>query len=125
MIEALDGADLYRAVEQDMRSEYVVLREVEGVSEAQVNVRLGSEMEDGVDVEFAKALQDIGRLCHITVKEVEVWPPFEHPRVVPRAAVVQLIERDHIVRMRVLFNEMAYQPGCTMIVRPRTSLVTV
>ena len=108
MIEALDGAHLYCAIEQDMRSEYVVLREVEGVSEAQVNVRLRSEMEDGVDVEFAKALEDVGRLCHIAVEEVEVRPSFEHPRVVPRAAIVQLIERDNIVRMRVLFNEMAY-----------------
>lgn len=47
--------------EQNVCPVYVRVRELVGVSEAEINVRLGCEMEYRVDVMFAQDSFDFGR----------------------------------------------------------------
>lgn len=96
-----------------MSSKIIVGAEIEGIAEAQVDVSLSSEMKYRIDVELAKTLENVGGLGDIAVEETKIWPPFQHPRVVPRTAIIQLVEGYNIVRFWVLRNEVAHQPGGT------------
>ena len=102
MVESLHRADMQGTLNEHMCSEYVVLRESEGVAEAQVNVRLRSKMEYCVNVVFTEAFEDIGVLSYIAVEEAEIGSPFEHSRVVSRAAIIQFVERHDIVCVGIL-----------------------
>lgn len=102
---------------EHMCTEYVILGESEGVAEAQVNVRLRSKMEYRVDVVFTQAFEDIRVLSHIAMEEAEIRSPFEHSRVISRAAIIQFVERHDIICVGVLRYQVSNQPRSTDTVR--------
>jgi hypothetical protein len=99
---------------QDVRSVYVCVRELIRVAEAEVDVRLRSEVEDGVDLVFAKHPLYVGRRCDVTILECEVGLIVKDARVVECRAVVQLVEGDYVVVLGVCEDEMADEPAGSM-----------
>jgi hypothetical protein len=79
-------------IKQDMSSPDIVLGEGFRVSKTKIDVRLSGEVEDCVDFKPPQALHYIRLTCYIAVKELEIRTAFEHPRIMSRAAVVQLVE---------------------------------
>jgi hypothetical protein len=84
-----------------VRSVYVCVCELIRVAEAKVDVRLRSEMEDGVDLVLAKHALYVGRRCDVAILECEVGFVVKGARVVERCAVVELIEGDYVVVLGV------------------------
>lgn len=109
MIEAFDRAHCNGALQQNMRTQHVGLGEVVRIPKAQINVGMGSKMEDGVDIVLSQAPQHIFIACHIAMEELEVGSAFEHPRIVQGAAVIELVKGDDIV-LWVLDHQMSDQP---------------
>lgn len=72
MIKSLHCTDEQSAVEEYMRSEHVILGEIEGIAKAQVNMSLRRKMKYGVNLERAEALEYIGRLCDVSMEETKI-----------------------------------------------------
>ncbi len=89
--ESLD-AHLLGALEQHVCAEDIGMGEAVRVSEAQVDVRLGREVEDGVDLVALEAVDDLGGVGDVTLVEGEVALVVQHSRVVQRGTVVELVE---------------------------------
>ncbi len=70
------------AFKQNLGTEHIVLGEIERVPKAQVDMSLGGQMKDGVDVKLPQTLQHICWICHISVEETEVRMTFQYARVV-------------------------------------------
>jgi len=110
--EALD-ASLFGTLQKDVRTVHVGVREAVGVAEAQVDVRLGSEMKHRVNFMALHAVQDLGRVGEVAVVEGKVASVIEGPRVIQGGAVVELVKGDYVVGMRVGEGEVADDPRCT------------
>lgn len=95
------NAMLARAFEQHVCPVYVCVGETVRVAEAKIDVRLSSEVEDGVDLVRAKDTLHVGRRCDVAILECKVRLAIEYARVVQSCAVVELIERDDVVVPRV------------------------
>jgi hypothetical protein len=89
------------------------VREAIRVAKAQVDVRLGGKVEDGVDVVALHAVEHLGRVGNVAVEKGKVALIIEDTRVVERRAVVELVERDNVVCIRVREREVADQPTGT------------
>lgn len=113
VIEPLDGANMMRALQQLVRANEVVPTKLQRVAKAEIDVCLSSEMDNNVDLELPQTAQHILSLRHVAVEEGEVRAAFQHPRVVPRAAVVELVEGDDIVCIRVFGREVPNDPRGT------------
>ena len=59
-------------------------------------------MEDGIDLVSPQTFDNIRSTGDIAMEEAEVRSSFQHARVVPRATVIQLVERDDGVMVRIL-----------------------
>lgn len=105
-------ADLLRALEQDMRSVDIRVGEAVRITEAQVDVGLGCEVHDGVDVVSFHAVEYVGRNGDVAPVEGEVRLPIETGGVVESGAVVELVKGDDVVR-GVCEDEMADEPACS------------
>lgn len=110
--EALD-ADLLGRLEQDVSAVDVGVGETVGVSEAQVDVGLGSEVEDGVNVVALEAVHHLGGVGDVSLVEGEVPLVIEGTGVVERSTVVELVEGDNVVCLWVCDGQVAHQPACT------------
>jgi len=95
-------------------AENVIIGESVGISEAQVNMGLSSKVKDGVNLVAFKAVHDLRGISDIAMVEAEVPLVIECSRVVQRSAVVEFVERDDIVRIRVCHGQMSHQPASTM-----------
>lgn len=85
-------AMLSRPLKQHMRPIYVRIRELVGIPETQVDMRLRSEVEYGIDTVLAQDALDVGRGCNIALFKCEVRSSIEDARVIQTGAVVQLVE---------------------------------
>jgi hypothetical protein len=74
-------------------------------------MRLGGKMEYRIDLKPSKALYHIGSPCYVAMVEMEIRSALQHPRVVSRTAVVQLVKGDDVVMIRVLSHKMSNKPG--------------
>ncbi|KFY44487.1 hypothetical protein V494_01461, partial [Pseudogymnoascus sp. VKM F-4513 (FW-928)] len=110
--EALD-ADLLGRLEQDVGAVDVGVGETVRVSERQVNVGLGGEVEDGVNVVALKAVHHLGGVGDVALVEGEVPLVIEGAGVVERSTVVELVKGDNVVCLRVCDGQVSYQPAST------------
>jgi hypothetical protein len=105
-----------RSLQKDMCPIHICVRELVRVAEAEINVRLCGEVEDGIDVVLAQDTLDICRRGNVTMLKSEVRSVVEDARVVQARTVVELIERDDIVVVGVRQDEMADKPTCSVLV---------
>ena len=112
-VDEAPDAHLLGALEQHVGAVHVGMREAVRVAEAQVDVRLRGEVEDGVDVVPLEAVDDLGRVGDVPLVECEVAPVVEDAGVVEGRAVVQLVKRDDVVSVRIGEGEMADEPTCS------------
>lgn len=84
-----------------MCSVHICIGELVRVTKAKIDVRLSSEVEDGVNMVLAKHSFHICRGCDITLLEREVWATVENARVVECRTVIELVERHNIVMLRI------------------------
>ena len=49
--------------------------------------------------------------------ESKIGTVTEQPRVVSRAAIVQLIKRDDVISLRVFRDKVPDEPGCTAVIK--------
>lgn len=107
--ETLDS-DLLGGLEENVGSVNVGVGESVRVTEGQINVGLGSEVEDGVNVVTLQAVHNLRWVGDITVVEGEVSLVVQRTGVVEGSAVVELIEGDDVVGIWVLDSQVADQP---------------
>lgn len=100
-----------RALQQHMRAIYICVRELVRVAEAEVDVRLRSEVEYRVDFVLAEHALDVGGRGDVAVFECEVWLVVEGARVVERCAVVELVVGDDVVVLGVREDEVPNEPA--------------
>jgi hypothetical protein len=112
MNELLDS-NLFGTLKQDVCTKYIIVSESVGISEAQVDMGLSSKVENGVNFVAFKAVHDFRRICDIAMIEAEVPLVIECSCVVQRGAVVELVEGDDIVCIRVCHSQVSYQPAST------------
>ena len=98
---------------QDMCAVYIGVRELIRVAKAQIDVRLRRKVEDGIDLMLSKHSLNVARQCDIAMFKDKIRPVVEHSCVVQGRAVVELIERDHIV-VRIGEHDMTYEPTCSV-----------
>lgn len=122
MIEALDLAILLDALEQDVRAEHIILCENIGVAETQVHVCMRSKVKDRVNIVLLQAFDHVAWNCDIAVEEVEIWLRLQHARIVQRATVVELVERNNVVGVGILDGKVAYKPRPTVVFLARSAL---
>ena len=109
MDETLDS-NLLGGLEKNVGSVNVGVSESVRVTEGQINVGLGSEMEDGVNVVTLQAVHNLRWVGDIAVVKGEVSLIVQRTSVVERSAVVELIEGDDVVGIWVLESQVADQP---------------
>lgn len=97
-----------------MCTENIVIGEGVGVSKTQVNMGLGGEVEDSINLVALEAVHDFRRVSDIAMVEAEVPLVIECPRIVQRGAVVELIERDNVVGIRICHSQVSNQPAGTV-----------
>lgn len=112
MDEALD-TNLLGTLEQDVGAVDVGVGEAVGVAKAQVDVRLGGKVEDGVDVVALQAVDNLRGVGDVTLVEGEVALVIQGAGVVERGAVVKLVKGDNVVRVGVGEGEVADEPAGT------------
>lgn len=112
MDEALD-TNLLGTLEQDVGAVDVGVGEAVGVAKAQVDVRLGGKVEDGVDVVALQAVDNLRGVGDVTLVEGEVALVIQGAGVVERGAVVKLVKGDNVVRVGVGEGEVADEPEGT------------
>jgi hypothetical protein len=92
----------------------IVISEGVGIPKAQVNMGLGSKMEDGINLVTLEAVHDFRRIGDIAMIKAEVPFVIECPRVVQRGAIVELVKRDNVVGIRICHSQVSYQPAGTV-----------
>lgn len=115
MVESLETTILLDTLEQDVRAKDVVFGEGIRVTKTQIHMRVGREVEDGVDAVIPEALQHVAWPCYIAVEEAEIWLRLQHARIVQRAAVIQLVEGYDVVMVGILDCQVAHQPRATVL----------
>jgi hypothetical protein len=80
------------SLQQHMRPVYIRVCELVRVTEAQVDVRLRREVEDGVDLVLAKHAFHVGWRCDVAIFESEVRLIVEDSRIIQSRAVVELVK---------------------------------
>lgn len=101
---------LPRSLEQDVGAVYIGVCELVRVAEAEVDVRLGGKVEDGVDSVPPQHALDVGGQRDVALLKGKVGPAVEDARVVERGTVVEPVERDDVV-VGVRENQMARKPA--------------
>lgn len=89
------------------------VRETVGIAEAQVHVGLGREVQNCVDLVAIQTIQYLIGVGYVALDEGEVASLIQSPRIVERAAVIQLIEGYDVVGIRVVEGEVPDIPRST------------
>lgn len=113
-VDELLDADLLCALQQNVSSVDVRMCEGVGVSEAQINVRLCSKVEDSINLMSLQTVHDLGGVRDIAMVECEVALVVQDSSVVQGRAVVELIEGHDIVCIRIGQGQMSYKPAGTV-----------
>jgi hypothetical protein len=95
-----------------MRPVHVCVREFVRVTEAEVDVRLRREVEDGIDLVLAQHALYVGRGCNVAILKGKISSAVEDSCVVEGCAVVELVEGHDIV-VGVGEDKMADEPTGT------------
>lgn len=84
VIKSPDLAIRFDALQQDVRAAHIVHRKDVRVAETQIDMRVRSEVEHGVDVVFLQTLNHVGRYRHVAMEEAEVTqlPRLQHTCIV-------------------------------------------
>ena len=101
---------LPRPLKQHVRAVDVCICEFVRVAKAEVDVRLGSEVENGIDSVLSQYTLDIRWRCYIALLECKVCLFVEDSGVVERCAVVEFVKGNDIV-VWIRENQMAYKPA--------------
>lgn len=99
-----------------MSADNVVKREGIRIAEAQIDMRLRRKMEDGVNLVRSQAFQDIGIVCKVSMEELEVRAAFQHPGIVERTAVIELVETHDVVGIRIFCHQVTDEPRSTVYI---------
>lgn len=110
--EALD-AYFFGALEEHVGAVDVCVGEAVRVAKAEVNVRLCGKVENGVNVVALQTADDFVGVGNVALVKRKVALVVEHARVVERRAVVELVERDNVVRVGIRQCQVADQPAST------------
>lgn len=113
MVEPLQRFAHSGTLHQHTRSVHIVREEGTRIAEAQIDMCHGRQVEDRVYLMHTHASRHIRKIRDIAMEEFEVWPALQHTRIVPRAAIVELVERDHIVSIGILDYKMSDEPRAT------------
>ena len=81
------------------------------IAEAKVDVRLRSEVKDGINVVLAKHSLHASWRSNVPLVEGEIRPVIENPRVVERGAVVKLVEGNNMV-LWIGEDQVPDKPAC-------------
>mmetsp|Transcript_13701 Transcript_13701/g.51083 ORF Transcript_13701/g.51083 Transcript_13701/m.51083 type:complete len:389 (+) Transcript_13701:155-1321(+) len=95
--EAPDLSKVLRAFQQHVRAHDVVVRELEGVAEAVVHVRLRGEVHDRVDVVLRKDVHHKVAAEDVALHELVVGALLDLFQILRAAAVVDLVHVDDVV----------------------------
>lgn len=85
-------SNLLRTLQQHMCTVDIRMCEAVGVAEAEIYVRLSSEVHDGINFVIFHAFKDIGGVGDVAAVEDEVLVTIEAACVIQRGAIVQLVE---------------------------------
>lgn len=99
------------ALKEDVCAVYIGVGELVRVPEAQVDVRLRGEVDDGVYVVGAETAPHVGRGGDVALDEGKVGRGVKDAGVVERCAVVKLVKRIDAVLVGVRQREMADEPA--------------
>ena len=112
-VDELLDSDLLGRLEENVGSVDVGVGESVRVSEGQVNVGLGSEVEDGVNVVTLQAVHHLSWVGNISMVEGKVALVVQSTGVVEGSTVVELVERDDVVGVWVGEGQVTDQPTGT------------
>lgn len=109
-----EAADVYLfgTLQQNVGAVDVGMGKVVRVAEAQVDVRLGGKVKNGVDAVALQAVDHLGRVGDVALVKGKVALIVENTRVVERGAVVQLVKRHNVVGIGVGQGQVPHQPAC-------------
>ena len=111
-----EAAHLRRAqldgLKQHLRADHVGGREAERVAERVVHVRLGRQVDHGVDRVAVEHGAERRRVAHVANLEPKVGPVGDRPDVVARRAVALVVVADNKV-LRVGQDKVSQQPRRT------------
>lgn len=102
---------LSSSLQEHMCPIYIRVGEFVRIAEAEVDMRLRCEVEDGVDSVLAQHALHVDRRCDVSILEGEVGLVFKNARVVQGRAVVELVVRHDIVMIGVCEDKMAHKPA--------------
>jgi len=91
--KALDVVD-FRALQEDVRPQNVVLREGEGVAEAVVHVGLGRKVHDRVNLFLFKYVVHEVRGTDVALDKLVVFVVLDFVQILQTGAVVQSVQVD-------------------------------
>ena len=86
----------------------------EGVAKAQVNVRLGCKVQNGVNIVLSQAAKDRLFVCYVSKNELKVGTSIETFGVIERGAVIDFVEDDNLIVFRICESQMADDPGSSV-----------
>lgn len=109
MDEPLD-ADLLRTFQQHVGAIYIGMREAVRVAKTEIDMRLSRKVKNGVDFMALHAVQDLSRMCQVSVVKRKVGAVIQGARVIERRAIVQLVKRYYIIGFGVSQCEMTHHP---------------
>lgn len=115
MVESPDTTILLDTLEQDVCAKHIVFGKRVRVTKTQIHMRVGREVEDGIDAVISEALQHVTWSRHIAVEEAEIRLRLQHASIVQRAAVIQLVEGYDVVMVGILYCQVAHQPRATVL----------
>ena len=107
--ELLDAA-CFGALEEDLRAYDVGGGKGCGVFEARVDVGLGGEVDDGVDIVAVEAACDVVCGGDVASVEREILAAVEHFGVVQCGAIIELVKGDEVVMVLIGDSEGSNEP---------------
>ena len=109
MDEASD-LDFFRSLQQNVRTADICLCEAIRIAEAEIDVRLGCKMEDGIDSVSRETVQNLLWVGDVSANEGEILPSIQASYVVEGSTVIQFIKAEYVIGCFVCNCEMPYKP---------------
>jgi hypothetical protein len=114
-VDELFDPDLLGTFQDNVCSVDIGMGELIGISEAQINVRLSSKVEDSINVVSLQAIHNLGGIGDISMVESKVPLIVKGSSIVQRCAVIEFIEGDDVIGVGVCQCEMSHQPASAMM----------
>lgn len=97
-----------RALQHDVSAPHIRSRELEGVAERQVDVRLRRKVDYRIDFISLQGGCDVCRFRDVALHKGEIREVIEGGGVIEGSAVLEFVEGNYAVGIGVLECEMAY-----------------